>query len=143
MVHVVNGSLNVETVLYTGKDRESVKSDNFTISLQPNTEEFIRLVVTFDEYFKKLRDQAAFNISCFATVEETEYEFFAQDDFRVRKPDIKIRLSDTPVSQSPVDVTISLLNPLPIALRKGIFHIEGSGIERPIIFKVGETNSNN
>lgn len=92
--------------------------------------------VSFDEYYKKLRDQAAFNISCFATVENTEYEFFAQDDFRVRKPDIKIKLADKPVSQSPVEVTIALLNPLPIPLRKGIFHVEGSGIEKPLIFKV-------
>lgn len=95
--------------------------------------------VSFDEYYKKLRDQAAFNISCFATVENTEYEFFAQDDFRVRKPDIKIKLADTPVSQSPVEVTIALLNPLPIPLRKGIFHVEGSGIEKPLIFKVCES----
>lgn len=136
MTHVVNGSLNVETILYTGKERDMVKTEAFSIALNPSSEEFVRLVVTFDEYFKKLRDQAAFNISCLATVEQTDYEFFAQDDFRVRKPDIKIKLSDTPVSQSPVDVTVSLLNPLPIALRKGIFHIEGSGIEKPLIFKV-------
>ncbi|XP_065095331.1 annulin-like isoform X1 [Ochlerotatus camptorhynchus] len=145
--HIVNGSLNVETILYTGKERDMVKTEAFSIALMPSSEEFVRLVVTFDEYFKKLRDQAAFNISCLATVEKTDYEFFAQDDFRVRKPDIKIKLSDTPVSQSPVDVTFSLLNPLPIALRKGIFQIEGSGIEKPLIFKhseiaVGETISN-
>lgn len=28
-----------------------------------------------------------------ATVEDTNYEYFAQDDFRVRKPDIKIKVS--------------------------------------------------
>ncbi|XP_039442709.1 annulin-like isoform X2 [Culex pipiens pallens] len=145
--HTVNGYLNVETVLYTGKQREFVKKHPFTISLDPASEEFIRMEVSFDEYYKKLRDQAAFNISCFATVENTEYEFFAQDDFRVRKPDIKIKLADTPVSQSPVEVTIALLNPLPIPLRKGIFHVEGSGIEKPLIFKhpevaVDETISN-
>jgi hypothetical protein len=27
-----------------------------------------------------------------ATVHETNYEYFAQDDFRVRKPDIKIKV---------------------------------------------------
>ncbi|XP_053695044.1 annulin [Sabethes cyaneus] len=145
--HTVNGSLNVDTVLYTGKDRETVKVEPFSIVIEPNSEDFVRMEVTFDEYYRKLRDQAAFNISCLATVEETEYEFFAQDDFRVRKPDIKIKLSDTPVFQNPVDITISLLNPLPIALRKGIFHVEGSGIAKPFIFKhsevaVDETISN-
>ncbi|XP_055590397.1 annulin-like isoform X2 [Uranotaenia lowii] len=145
--HVIAGSLNVETVMYTGRNRDSVKVLPFTISLEPSSEEFVRMDVSFEEYYKKLRDQAAFNISCLATVEDTEYEFFAQDDFRVRKPDIKIKLADTPVQRDPVEVTISLLNPLPIPLRKGIFHIEGSGIEKPLIFKhsdidVEETVSN-
>ncbi|XP_055638666.1 annulin-like isoform X2 [Toxorhynchites rutilus septentrionalis] len=137
-IHTINGYLNVETVLYTGKSREMVKTEPFTISLKPNSEEFIRMVVTFDEYYKKLLEQAAFNISCMATVNNTDYEFFAQDDFRVRKPDIKIKLAETPVSQSPVEVTLSLQNPLPIPLRKGIFHVEGSGIEKPLIFKHSE-----
>ncbi|XP_058452172.1 annulin isoform X1 [Malaya genurostris] len=137
-MHRINGSLNVDTVLYTGKNRETVKVEPFSIEVNPSSEEFIKTDVSFDEYYKKLRDQAAFNISCLATVEDTDYEFFAQDDFRVRKPDVKIKLSDTAVSQSPVDVTISLLNPLPIPLRKGIFHVEGSGIAKPLIFKHSE-----
>ncbi|XP_055541423.1 annulin-like isoform X2 [Wyeomyia smithii] len=145
--HTVNGSLNVDTVLYTGKYREMVKVEPFSVVLDPSSEDSILMDVTFDEYYGKLRDQAAFNISCLATVEDTEYEFFAQDDFRVRKPDIKIKLSDEAVSHNPVEVTISLLNPLPIALRKGIFHVEGSAIEKPLIFKhsevaVDETISN-
>jgi hypothetical protein len=37
-------------------------------------------------------DQCAFNIACMATVHDTNYEYFAQDDFRVRKPDIKIKV---------------------------------------------------
>ncbi|XP_049279486.1 annulin-like isoform X1 [Anopheles funestus] len=133
--HVVEGSLHVDTVLYTGKDRDSVKVDTFSVTLEPGTEEFIRMVVEFHDYYRKLRDQAAFNISCMATVLDTEFEFYAQDDFRVRKPDIKISLLGKPVSQAPVEVQFTLENPLPIPLRKGVFHVEGSGIGKPLLFK--------
>uniref|UniRef100_A0A1S4H0X3 protein-glutamine gamma-glutamyltransferase n=1 Tax=Anopheles gambiae TaxID=7165 RepID=A0A1S4H0X3_ANOGA len=136
--HVVEGSLHVDTVLYTGKDRESVKVDKFSVTLEPGTEESIRMIVEFHEYYRKLRDQAAFNISCMATVLDTEFEFYAQDDFRVRKPDIKITLLGKPVSQAPVDVQFTLENPLPIPLHKGLFHLEGSGIGKPLLFKHAE-----
>lgn len=48
--------------------------------------------VTWEEYAPHLMDQAAFNIACLATVHDTNFEYFAQDDFRVRKPDIKIQV---------------------------------------------------
>ncbi|XP_050089283.1 annulin-like isoform X1 [Anopheles aquasalis] len=133
--HNVDGSLHVDTILYTGKNRESVKVNTFSITLDPGTEQSVEMLVEFDDYYRKLRDQAAFNISCMATVQDTEFEFYAQDDFRVRKPDIKIHLLGTPVSQAPLEVEITLENPLPIPLRKGLFHVEGSGIGKPLLFK--------
>jgi hypothetical protein len=54
------------------------------------------LDVSYEEYYKRLVDQCAFNIACMATVHETNYEYFAQDDFRVRKPDIKIKVGFIP-----------------------------------------------
>lgn len=32
------------------------------------------------------------NLACLAKVKETEFEYFAQDDFRCRKPDIAIEV---------------------------------------------------
>lgn len=80
--------------------------------------------------------QAAFNISCAAKVKGTHYEYYAQDDFRVRKPDIKFTFQGKIVSQQPVDVIVRLTNPLPIPLKKGMFYIEGPGIEKALRFKV-------
>lgn len=56
--------------------------------------EELKIDVSWEEYSKRLIDQCAFNIACMATVEDTNYEYFAQDDFRVRKPDIKIKVSN-------------------------------------------------
>lgn len=71
-----------------------------------------------------------------ASVLDTDYEYFAQDDFRVRKPDIKISLQGEPVSEQEIDVIVRLTNPLPIPLRKGLFQLEGPGIESQILLKV-------
>ncbi len=46
--------------------------------------------ISYTDYSKKLCDQCAFNVAVLASVDDTEYEYFAQvTDFRVRKPDIK------------------------------------------------------
>lgn len=80
--------------------------------------------------------QAAFNISCMASVKDTDFEYFAQDDFRVRKPDIKISFQGIPTSHEKIDVIVRLTNPLPIPLKKGLFQLEGPGIESQILRKV-------
>ncbi|XP_012159747.1 annulin isoform X1 [Ceratitis capitata] len=136
--HVATGQLNCDAVLYTGTNADEVKSMPFEIELKPEMSEFVRMEVQFEEYFKKLTSQASFNISCAAKVKGTEYEYYAQDDFRVRKPDIKFTFQGKIVSQQPVDVIVRLSNPLPIPLKKGMFYIEGPGIEKALRFKIVE-----
>lgn len=87
----VSGSLLLESVLYTGRNRDHIKSTDFDQNISPESVEVIEMEVTFYDYFKKLMDQAAFSISCIAKVHETDFDYYAQDDFRVRKPDVKIR----------------------------------------------------
>lgn len=71
-----------------------------------------------------------------ANVKDTDYEYFAQDDFRVRKPDIKITFQGVPTSHVEIDVIVRLTNPLPMPLKKGLFQLEGPGIESQILMKV-------
>lgn len=71
-----------------------------------------------------------------ATVKDTEYEFFAQDDFRARKPDIKFAFDGELLAGKTVNVKVHLLNSLPIALRKCLFQIEGTHIDKQLVLKV-------
>ncbi|XP_075153720.1 transglutaminase isoform X2 [Haematobia irritans] len=136
--HTAIGQINCESALYTGISNEAVKTMPFEITVEPDTTEYVRMPVEFEDYFKKLSAQATFNISCAALVKDTDYEYYAMDDFRVRKPDIKFSFQGEIISQKPVDVIVRLTNPLPIPVRKGIFHIEGPGIEKPLRFKIME-----
>lgn len=87
--------LRVETVTYTGRVGEPIKRSDNERFIRPGASDEVRLDVSWEEYGPKLLDQSAFNISCLATVKDTDYEYFAQDDFRVRKPDIKIEVRKT------------------------------------------------
>lgn len=128
--------LNVDVVTYTGKVGDSVKTNNYEVSVTARNTHEVKLKVTFDEYIKRLLDQSAFNISCLAKVKDTNYEYSAQDDFRVRKPDIKIALQGVAKQGKEILSDVYLENPLPIPLRKGEFCIEGPGIEKQLKLKI-------
>ncbi|XP_044742893.1 annulin isoform X2 [Chrysoperla carnea] len=138
--HTVSVILRVETTYYTGKIHDLVKRDEQEKLIKANSVEEIRLNVTFEEYHKKLCDQCFFNIACLATVADTKFEYFAQDDFRVRKPDIKIKLQDaSPQEMLVCTADISLENPLPLPLKKGVFYVEGPGIPNQKVIKLKDT----
>lgn len=110
--HKVSLSLRVDAVTYTGKIGDSIKREKFDVLVRAGkgtkmkfdglgtalrthylSVEEAKMVVSYAEYSKRLVDQCDFNIACLATVLDTNFEYFAQDDFRVRKPDIKIDVS--------------------------------------------------
>ncbi|KAI5632166.1 transglutaminase family domain-containing protein [Phthorimaea operculella] len=130
--HEVKGVIRVDTVTYTGVVGDGVKREEFNMSIGPEAKERVSLLVTFDNYYKKLVDQASFNISCLATIVDRKFDYFAQDDFRVRNPDIKIAIDGTPRSKQEFNVTVKVENPLPIPLKSGKFYIQGPGLEKQL-----------
>lgn len=57
--YVVSGSLHVETVTYTGRERDEVKVLHFEKELAPSTMEIVELELDYNEYSKKLFDQVS------------------------------------------------------------------------------------
>lgn len=137
--HTISVTLRVEVVTYTGKVGDNVKKDTFRFVIKPESEHEVKLTVTYEEYGKRLIDQCAFNVSCLASVEDTKFEYYAQDDFRIRKPDIKIVLRGTPVEDTEITADISVENPLPVALKKGQFTVQGPGIDGKLKVKVKDS----
>ncbi|CAG9826107.1 unnamed protein product [Diabrotica balteata] len=125
----VSANISVEVVTYTGKVGENVKQKKYNVVVKPKESQELKLYVTYDDYGRRVIDQCAFNVVCLANIEDTNFEYIAQDDFRIRKPDIKIKLKTTPIEETETYAEISVENPLPMALKKGVFTIEGPGIE--------------
>lgn len=140
--HPIEGIVHVDTILYTGKLRKPLKAMPFRTVLDPNSSSIQELYVDFEEYFSNILDQAYFKIICSASVEGTNYEYFAQEDYRLRKPDIKIILNNEPVSRRPLYVTAMLHNPMPIPLTNGVFRFECSGDWQPIEIPCGYIEAN-
>uniref|UniRef100_A0A2A4JKA1 protein-glutamine gamma-glutamyltransferase n=1 Tax=Heliothis virescens TaxID=7102 RepID=A0A2A4JKA1_HELVI len=136
--HHVKGILRVDTVTYTGVTGDGVKRSEFDMNLGPEGKEVVKMLVTFDDYYKKLVDQASFNIACLATIVDRNFDFFAQDDFRVRNPDIKISIDGKPVSRQEFTVSVKVENPLPIPLTKGKFYIQGPGLDKQLKIELDE-----
>ena len=85
--YTVQANIRVDSILYTGKPKSFVKSEAFEVVVEAGTEQTISMSVSYKEYALELSDQGAFKMACLAKVDETNYEFFSQDDFCVCKPD--------------------------------------------------------
>lgn len=53
----VKGVLRVDTVTYTGVTGDGVKRSEFNKKIAPASKEEVKMMVTFDDYYKKLIDQ--------------------------------------------------------------------------------------
>lgn len=122
--------LRSDTMRYTGAVKDLVKKHKQDVAMKAHSKERIAMEVTFAEYYEKLVTQCAFNLACLCKVKQTEFEYFAQDDFRVRKPDIKIECPGELTVKREAKCRASFKNPLPIALTKGRFMIQGGGLTK-------------
>lgn len=135
--HKVHAVIRVEVTTYTGKVVGGVvKRESFDFTLKADAENELRLPVKYEDYAKRLVDQSSFVISCLATIEDTKYEYYAQDEFRVRKPDIKFALKDKPIKGKEVEVEVFVENPLPVTIKRGDFTVDVPGQDKPLKLKL-------
>ncbi|XP_047738590.1 annulin isoform X2 [Hyalella azteca] len=131
--HDVSVVLRADSTLYTGAVKELVKKEEFKRTIKAKSEEKVITEVTFEEYYNKLVDQCALNVACLAKVDTTDFEYFAQDDFRMRKPDIKITPKTPFMVGQPTTCKLSFTNPLPMALTKAVFYVIATKCESQFI----------
>ncbi|XP_017060319.2 LOW QUALITY PROTEIN: annulin-like [Drosophila ficusphila] len=137
--HVAEGSIVCQAVKYTGKDGEMVKATKFNLELKPQSTGYVRMEVRFTEYFEKLPLKGALRIAAVGKVKDTDYEYSIRDNFHVHMPTIEFQLGEgNLVVHKKSKVIMSLKNPLPIPLRKGVFIVEGPGIKHPLKLKIAE-----
>ncbi|XP_014217646.1 annulin [Copidosoma floridanum] len=130
--------LRVEVGTYIGQMGDLVKLLNKECSIRPGKKYKERFEVSWEDYGPRILDQGIFRISCLATVKNINYDYFIQDNFCVRKPDIVIKLENEPHANELLKVTARFTNPLPIPLRRGKFRIEGPGLREQLKVKLAE-----
>ncbi|KAK3873095.1 hypothetical protein Pcinc_021851 [Petrolisthes cinctipes] len=131
--------LRADTMFYTGRTKTMVKRHRQHLNLKPFSKETVMLEVSFEEYYSKLENQCAFNLSCLCKVEQTQFEYFAKDDFRCRKPDIKVEYEGEMKLREKTKCRASFTNPLPFPLTRACFIIQGAGLCRLQFIRIKES----
>ncbi|KAI1284879.1 Annulin [Halotydeus destructor] len=131
-VYSVHNLFDVRSTFYTGEHYSIAKKDRQETKVAPNSETDLKLMLTYDDYSKHLIDQNSFHIAVLATVLETQFQYHASDDFRVRMPDISFEIEGDVVKGKSFTCMAYFMNPLPKTLTRGFFRIEGPGLGVPL-----------
>ncbi|XP_014667660.1 PREDICTED: hemocyte protein-glutamine gamma-glutamyltransferase-like isoform X2 [Priapulus caudatus] len=124
-------TMHLETTYYTGVVAEKVKTEKFTVVLEPLKDNKSSITGVPDEYLDLLVDQAAFQVSAIGTVKETKQVICLSDDFRVRAPDVIVKSDGKCQVGKPCKVDVKFVNPLTKILHKCMFILEAPGLEKP------------
>ncbi|XP_060083907.1 protein-glutamine gamma-glutamyltransferase Z-like [Ylistrum balloti] len=86
-------------------------------SLEAGDEKVLKMVITKEDYMDKLLEQEGMEIKALASVQESAHVVVEKEVFRLRKPDIDIKVSPENVELGQkVKIEMSLKNPLDVPL---------------------------
>lgn len=120
-----------EAETYTGHSISTVRIESFSATLPPNRSSRVSMPITYRDYGDKVNEQAVFKLSISLRHRYTGQTQSYQDDFRLRRPDLKVDILKRRCTENkPVDCRLSFTNPLPyVTLRNCTVTLEGSGIK--------------
>uniref|UniRef100_A0A8C7Y953 Protein-glutamine gamma-glutamyltransferase K n=1 Tax=Oryzias sinensis TaxID=183150 RepID=A0A8C7Y953_9TELE len=115
---------------YTGVNKATVQKDKVEVELPPNEGKKTTLEwsMIYNAYKDQLVDQAALMLTLSGRVKETQQVLATQFSFRLRTPDLIIKVGNKAVVGKKMAVEISFTNPLPQVLKAVVFNVEGIGL---------------
>ena len=69
---------------------DTVKKEKYTLELAPEASTDCVLNISSNEYLDLVVDQYSMRLYALAKVAETKQQYAKQDDFRLRRPDLKM-----------------------------------------------------
>ncbi|KAK9511096.1 hypothetical protein O3M35_005726 [Rhynocoris fuscipes] len=142
--NVSKQSYNVTAILrsscrdYTGHEIKMICKEEKKFSLSAESEQTVMTEVTYNDYAIACKADLVVHISALCSFEGNDSEYYAEDDFKVEMPAIKIKLENIPVQNNPLYGKVSFTNPLPHKLKKCVFLIEGPGIRKGLKYKIDD-----
>nr|XP_033781568.1 protein-glutamine gamma-glutamyltransferase K [Geotrypetes seraphini] len=130
--------LRVAVMYYTGVCRDAFKEDTCELVLAAGEAKNVGTLVKYSEYRNHLVDQGAMMLTVSGQVKETGQTLAKQCSFRLRTPNLTIRIIGEPVVGNQITAEISFTNPLQVILCNVAFHVEGPGLQRPKVVRVGD-----
>ncbi|KAH3768656.1 hemocyte protein-glutamine gamma-glutamyltransferase-like [Dreissena polymorpha] len=131
-----NGTLVLGSMYYTGVfHRELLSRKIIAVELVPGQTKSMEYIVPATQYLDDLADHCLCKISCVCIVQETRQHCVIQDELRLRKPHLNIKVPDAVKVGDSFSVEVSFENPLPVTLTQCELRVEGPGIQKPVVYK--------
>ncbi|XP_006008136.1 protein-glutamine gamma-glutamyltransferase K [Latimeria chalumnae] len=123
---------------YTGVYKNEIKNMKEEVTLEPAEVKEVKMTIKYDEYDDYLEDQACIMFTLMGLVSETKQIITKQRDYRLRTPDLMLKVHGEVVKGKESKVVISFVNPLPKVLKNVVIHLEGPGLQKRKTISVGE-----
>ncbi|XP_073988155.1 transglutaminase [Rhodnius prolixus] len=140
--HNVSIILRSATQNYHGEIISIIKREEKKLAVAADSEERAVMVLNYADYSSYLSNDIVYQICALCKVEGTDFEYFAQDDFRIVLPTITIKLESTPVANKVLYGSAFFKNPLPDKLKNCVFLIEGPGLKKGLKYKIEDVPAN-
>ncbi|XP_075708791.1 protein-glutamine gamma-glutamyltransferase K [Rhinoderma darwinii] len=134
----VSLSMAIAVMYYNGVCKESFKNEDCSVLLNPGESKSVGMTVSYNEYRTQLVDQSAMMLTVSGIVQESGQKLAKQHTFRIRTPDLIIKVHGEAIVGQQIVAEIIFQNPLQTALHNGCFHVEGPGLQRPKVVQVGD-----
>ncbi|XP_078508194.1 protein-glutamine gamma-glutamyltransferase 6-like isoform X2 [Lissotriton helveticus] len=123
-IHV---NISASTVRYTGRPTAQIFSDSHDINVKPNSEERIPVLISASDYEHNLTRDNMIEVAAVCEVKKGG-KLLVRKHVSLGQPPLEIKVHGKAVVNEPVQVEVTLTNPLPVSVADGLLLVEGSGL---------------
>merc|ERR1712178_9268 len=129
-LRTVDGMMSLRTSTYTGVPRGKIGSpvDFEKVELEPISPGEVVMKIKLEDYIEKIVDEISFLVSVIGTVEETGQVVAIEKCFRLRTPDIVLKVPATAKKGQDFEVEVSMNSPFPKSLTECELELTGPGL---------------
>ncbi|XP_052824061.1 hemocyte protein-glutamine gamma-glutamyltransferase [Octopus bimaculoides] len=92
-VRNVGGSISAISVFYTGVKANEINKSKINCTVQPKSAGVAELLLSFNDYYNTLVDHCGIHLTAVTFVKETNQYCVIEEDFRLRKPEVTLKVS--------------------------------------------------
>ncbi|OCT62791.1 protein-glutamine gamma-glutamyltransferase E [Xenopus laevis] len=141
--------INASAILYTGRHRHTIWTDEKSLILDPDLEKRFSVPITYGQYGKLLIDNGVIRMTALCVVEGTEERILVERNVSLVMPPVSMTLPEKATINQEFNANIVIANPLSETMNSCILWVEGYGLTDKILqkevpsLKPGQSSDNN
>ncbi|XP_075134178.1 protein-glutamine gamma-glutamyltransferase 6-like [Leptodactylus fuscus] len=118
---------NVKSIGYTRRRMNSVMNDTMTISMAPSQEKEIPFTIPYSKYIDSLLDDKVLEVTALCKGDGIK-ELLVSKVITLQSPSLNFMVLNKPVLNEPLEIEVTIVNPLSETLEDCVLRAEGSGL---------------